>query len=60
MTPQEIRQVRLTLGLSHTQMSLALGVNRRTISRWESGQRVPGKPTQKLIQSLLKERESYD
>jgi len=43
MTPLELKATRKALGLSARQMGLALGVNSRTVRRWEAGpQEVPG------------------
>ena len=37
MTPQEFREARHRLGLSQAKLATALGVNVRTVKRWESG-----------------------
>ncbi len=43
MTPREFRDIRLALGLSTEQLAERLGVDPRTIRRWQDGsQPVPG------------------
>ena len=46
MTPREFRDTRLALGLSTEQLAERLGVDPRTIRRWQDGrQSVPGPVT---------------
>ena len=46
MTPREFRDHRLALGLSTEQLAERLGVDPRTIRRWQDGsQPVPGPAT---------------
>lgn len=40
-TPSAIRDLRLALGLTRTEMSHSLSLNRETAGRWESGASVP-------------------
>ena len=43
MTPDDLRSARRTLGLTCQALAEALGVNERTIRRWEKGKcRIPG------------------
>jgi DNA-binding transcriptional regulator YiaG len=57
MTPAKLRAARKRLGLSRDEFALRLGFTgddrRRTVSRWESGERKPSPQTITLIQQLL-------
>lgn len=42
MTPDELRTIRARLGISYTALAGELGINRRTLIRWEMGDtRIP-------------------
>ena len=52
MTPSRFKQIRHSLGLSISQMANAIGVEERTIRRYESGDREIGKPVQILLRYI--------
>ncbi len=54
MTPNQFKQIRQFLGLSLSQMADAIGVEERTIRRYEKGDREIGLPINKLIAYILK------
>ena len=54
MTPNQFKSVRLQLQLSLSQMADAIGVEERTIRRYEDGTRAIGMPVQILIHYILK------
>lgn len=56
MTPADLKSLRLALGLSQTAFGEALGVGRRAVTHWESGQRHPSKAALKLIENLKRRR----
>ena len=53
MTAAEIKSARFELGLSLTGMAEALGMNRRSIMRMESGEWPVYERTEKQVSSLL-------
>ena len=53
MTPQEIAEVRLELGLTQQQFSTLLGVGKFTVSMWESGRRPIGTKVAKTVQYFV-------
>jgi len=53
MTADEFRQCRDKLGLSLTGMASALGVSRRAVQYYQSGERAIPKPIEKLCEALL-------
>lgn len=53
MTAAEIKSARHELGLSLTGMANALGMNRRTVQRFETGEYPVGIRTQKQVEGLL-------
>lgn len=55
MTPQEIIQLRLRLGLTQEQFAHKLGVTHVTVNRWENGK---AKPSNLAKQALLNLAES--
>ena len=43
MTPKQLENIRKSLGLTKSQFSRLIGVNRSTVTRWESGEvEIPG------------------
>lgn len=53
MTPKEFKACRDKLGLSLTGMASALGVTRRCVQYYQSGERPIPKTVEKLCQILL-------
>ena len=58
MTPALLRRCRVALGLSQSEMAQALGVQKTTVYRWESGRAPIGDPARlgREIRALLDER----
>lgn len=56
MTADEIKSARHALGLSLTKMAEALGLNRRTVMRLESGELAVIDRTEKQVANLLELR----
>jgi DNA-binding transcriptional regulator YiaG len=58
LSPQEIKQARLMLGLSQEEFSKALGFSgkKQVVNRWESGARKPSQLTIEKIYKLFRER----
>ena len=54
MTKQEVKQLRVKLGLSQQEFATKLGIGIMTVSRWERGITKPSR----MAQRLLKEVES--
>ena len=48
-----LRMLRLERGLTQTQLAELLGVTNRSVSRWETGETVPGTETLKLLSKLF-------
>ena len=59
MTPTEIKAWREERGLSQREMADVLGVRQATVSRWESGERVPP-PYLRLALEMLATTEEND
>ncbi len=57
MTPDEIRDLRLRLGLSQEALARRMGVSMNTVARWEGGSRRPSGPAILLLQRMAKEAE---
>jgi DNA-binding transcriptional regulator YiaG len=56
MTPAELHTLRTeTLGLTAQRLADALGVHRRTIHKWESGERVISTPIATLIRMIAEQ-----
>lgn len=53
MTPQQILGMRRELGLTRRRLAQVLGVDRSSVSRWETGARVISAPTEKLLAHLV-------
>lgn len=59
MTPAAIRKARADLGMTQAQFADVLrlsdpyGEGRRTVRRWENGQRTPSGPVSVAIEALL-------
>ena len=43
-TPEGVRQARVRLGMSLSQLAQALGVDKSTVHRWETGALAPQSP----------------
>jgi len=52
MSPDEIKALRVRLGLTQKNLALALGVNKLTLSQYETGFRKPG-PTALVVLFVL-------
>lgn len=57
MTKEEIRALRIRLGLTQAEMAERLGCHLRTYQQWEYGRRKPSATTVKLLEMLKKEIE---
>jgi putative zinc finger/helix-turn-helix YgiT family protein len=53
LTPQEIRNLRLSLGKTQKQMSAMLGVGEKTYCRWESGAYVQSTASDRYLRLLV-------
>jgi DNA-binding transcriptional regulator YiaG len=56
LTPEGIRDRRVAVGMSHAEVAVALGVNARTIERWEQGSRRPSKPDLIALEAVFAEQ----
>lgn len=54
MTPNQIRELRLSKKLSRAQFAEKLGVAPRTVEHWEQGNRTPSKSAQILISKVFR------
>lgn len=55
MTPQQIKKIRGSLGLTQEDFAHELGTSVATVNRWENGRNKPGKMAIKLL-TMLKEK----
>lgn len=55
MKPNEIRQVRKTLGITQRELAERIGVTLNTVGRWECGARVCNGTAATLLRQLAKE-----
>src|ERR1700722_19479702 len=55
--PSALLEVRTTLGLDQTEFGTLVHVSARTVSRWETGQRVPPVAQQRTLVAALARRE---
>ncbi len=53
MTPEEVRTARRSLGLTWKQLGERLGVNWRTVARWERGESPVSPTAQRLMAEWL-------
>lgn len=53
MTPSEIKETRLALGLTQTKFGSLLCATDRTVRMWETGKRNMARPTQELLNRIL-------
>lgn len=58
MSKDEIRKIRLALGMSQTEFADAVGVNQATVSLWESGLRSPSGSATILIRQIQASKKS--
>ena len=57
MTPDEVKEARLKLGLTQWWLGAALGVTEDTVANWERGRsRIP-KAAQLIIEMMIKNKE---
>ena len=52
--PQEVRDVRKTLGLDRAGLAEVLGLSAETVKAWELGKRTPDSPATKLLRMMAK------
>lgn len=45
--PEQVKKIRISMGMSQKEMALALGVSFATINRWENCRVIPSKLAQK-------------
>lgn len=55
MTPTGLKRIRRELGLTQEALAEAVGVDRVTVARWETGLRGIPEPTARLIQRIRAE-----
>ncbi|MGE0823231.1 MAG: helix-turn-helix domain-containing protein [Candidatus Binatia bacterium] len=55
MTGQDLKELRIRLGLTQEELGQRLGVARVTVARWELGLRQIAEPMARLVQYLAKE-----
>ena len=55
MTGEELKEVRMQLGLTQEELGERLGVRKNTVWRWENEQRRVPEPVVRLMQYLAKE-----
>jgi DNA-binding transcriptional regulator YiaG len=53
MTPQQIRDLRLDLGLTQGAFAKKLGLERSTISVWEAGKKTPSPLSIRKLEKLI-------
>ncbi len=54
MTPKEIRELRLKMGLTQAQFAYKIGVQVGTVARWEAGNFTPTPLAQRQLDKLAK------
>lgn len=59
MTPEEIKELRLSLGVSQERFAAALGTTVVTVNRWENGKAIPSRLYIKELKELRSNRGSY-
>lgn len=57
MTPAAVLSARQSLGMTQVVFAAALGVTERTVINWENGHRSVSAPVERLIASMLREKE---
>lgn len=60
MTPQEVKQIRLDLGMSQEEFARALNVSHITVNRWENDKARPTGPTVQLLGAFQKASKKPD
>lgn len=58
MSKDEIKDIRLSLGMNQTEFAEEIGVNQAAVSLWESGGRSPSGPVLKLLHQFKAEKKS--
>lgn len=53
MTPADFRQARKSLGLTQGQLAKLMGVDIRTVQKWEGGERGIDPPAVRLLRAYL-------
>jgi len=59
MTPEEIQQIRLSMGVTQERFAALLGTTLTTVNRWENGRFKPSRLYIKEIQNLRKKHELH-
>lgn len=54
MIPSPLKSIRILRGLSQAKLARALGVDRRTVQRWEAGEVAPGARQRARLEQELK------
>lgn len=52
MTASDIGKFREAMGWTQAELAERLGVSQVSVSRWETGERVPGRPVLKLLDAI--------
>jgi DNA-binding transcriptional regulator YiaG len=52
VTPEQIKELRATLGLSQSELAKEIGVKTNTVQHWECGIRNPSSAAQKSLEKL--------
>jgi DNA-binding transcriptional regulator YiaG len=50
MNAQEIKQLRITMGMTQQEFCHALGIAHSTLCHWESGRKEPSKMARKILE----------
>jgi len=58
MTSEDLKTLRMKLGLTQAQLGTKLGVARNTVTRWEMGIRGIPEPVVRLLNFLRKENQA--
>ncbi len=59
MTPLEIKEIRMSLGVSQERFAAVLGTTVVTVNRWENGRAVPSRLYIKELKELKASHGSY-
>ena len=59
MKPEEIKNIRLKLGLSQQEFASSMGVSFATVNRWENGKAKPQKDRIERMRAMMKDQPAY-